>query len=94
MWASCSRRETRTQMVAKLPIPESDLAVCIVGVGTHLHAVRLVDGVPEDRPICGSGRQTTMAQACWSDQGKGYEDAWEEDAVDCSKCLRLMAGPA
>jgi len=71
-------------------IPDCDLAVCFVGRGTHFHAVRLTDGVPGDRPICGSGPKGTEVRVPWDHTGNAYEDAWGEYAVDCPKCLRWM----
>lgn len=76
--------------MSRKPIPDCELVVCFVGRGTNFHAARNVDGVPEDRPICGSGPKTTMVRVAWDRSGNCYEDAWEEGAVDCPKCLRLM----
>jgi len=76
--------------MTKLPIPESDLAVCFVGRGTNFHACRVIDGTPQDRPICGSGPKKTKVRVAWNSSRNGHEDAWDEFAVDCPKCLRLM----
>jgi hypothetical protein len=71
-------------------IPDCDLVVCFVGRGTNFHATRLVDGVPGDRPICGSGPKGTEVRVPLDHTGNSYEDAWKDGVVDCPKCLRWM----